>query len=181
MSVFRLCRFIPHVITCQSTADQQFNYKTLTKHRILFTGVWILFAAALIVFPGFEVRGFWTKHECRRQNGRNPFRFAGGLWGLCGIEAVCALCSVVILLKRGTTRTPPDKPGEEEPQQEEAFHLPQRTWKALVGLSCRGIFGLTGFSLRRRGCAAHGRESELFQESDLCINTHALTVRNAPH
>jgi len=30
----------------------------MMKHRIVFTGVWILFAAALIVFPGFEVRGF---------------------------------------------------------------------------------------------------------------------------
>ena len=27
-------------------------------HRIVFTGVWVFFAAALIVFPGFEVRGF---------------------------------------------------------------------------------------------------------------------------
>lgn len=28
------------------------------KHRIVFTGIWVLFAAALIVFHGFEVRGF---------------------------------------------------------------------------------------------------------------------------
>ena len=168
------------------------------KHRIVFTGIWILFAAAVIVFPGFEVRGFaagmiiggwpamisariaqsqhhhpfilllmmlilsgttvgflaWFLDKARMpktiwivlgltivlgafvcdSQGLNyeqwqrtpsvsqamespevnyqpslwdftkqiviPRRLVGGLWGLYGIEAVSALCSVAILLKR---------------------------------------------------------------------------------
>ncbi|MBI2438191.1 MAG: hypothetical protein HYV36_05190 [Lentisphaerae bacterium] len=183
------------------------------KHRIVFTGVWILFAAALIVFPGFEVHGFaagmiiggwpamisariwtsqyhhpfilllmmlilsgttvgllaWLLDKARMpktiwivlgvsivlgasvlgSQGLNyeqwqgtlsvsqamesanyqpsrwdfnrelviPRSLAGGLWGLYGIEAVCVLCSVAILLMRVTTRTQPDKPVNEEPHQ----------------------------------------------------------------
>jgi hypothetical protein len=182
------------------------------KHRQIFTGIWLLAAVALVVFPGFEVRGLaagmiigwwpamiseglWESQyhhpivlllmmlvlsgitvgllawfldrahmpktiwillavsivvgaafmnyrginyeqwqgtpsvsEAVEAANYEPSRWdfsrqlviprsiAGGLWGLYGTESVCALCSVVILLKRRTRKTHPNKPEDEEPQ-----------------------------------------------------------------
>lgn len=181
------------------------------KHRKVFTGIWLAAAVALIVFPGFEVRGlaagmiigWWpvmvsaelweSQHHnffvllsmllvlsgitvgllawlldrahmpktiwillgvsivfgaafmnysgtnykqwqrtpsvseamevanyepCRWDFSRQiviPRSVAGGLWGLYGTEAACALYSAAILLKRRTRKTHPSKPEDEEP------------------------------------------------------------------
>lgn len=45
-----------------------------------------------------------------------PRSVAGGLWGLYGTEAVCALCSVAILLIRRTRKGHPNEPEGEKPQ-----------------------------------------------------------------
>jgi hypothetical protein len=94
-------------------------------------GVSIVFGASVINYRGIDYKqwqGTPAVSEAMEAANYQPSRWdfsrqlviprsvVGGLWGLYGTEAVCALCSVVILVRRGIRKTHPNKPQDEEPQ-----------------------------------------------------------------